>query len=56
MKNILELLEQSSKMYPDKIAFNDTKKRITYSELENAADTLIRVTKEEGISKVEVNN
>ena len=26
------------------------------SELENAADTLIRVTKEEGISKVEVNN
>ena len=37
MKNILELLERSAKMYPDKIAFDDTKKKITYSELENAA-------------------
>ena len=51
MKNILELLEQSSKMYPDKIAFNDTKKRITYSELENAAKRVGSALTEQDFSR-----
>lgn len=31
MKNILELLENSEKLYPDKTAVSDGKRTITYS-------------------------
>ena len=51
MKNILELLERSAKMYPDKIAFNDTEKRITYSELENAAKRVGSALAEQDFSR-----
>lgn len=33
MKNVLEYLERSGALYPDKISFADTDKQITYSEL-----------------------
>ena len=33
MYNALEYLERSAEKYPDKVAFADVKKEITYSEL-----------------------
>lgn len=33
MKNILEMLENSAKLFPDKPAFKDTENKITYNEL-----------------------
>ncbi len=37
MKNILELLENSEKLYPDKTAVSDGKRTITYSRFKTAA-------------------
>lgn len=37
MKNVLEYLEQSAKMYPDKIAVKDTACSYTYEQLQNKA-------------------
>ena len=42
LKNILEYLEKSAGMYPDKIAFADPDKEITYSELVQRARGLGR--------------
>lgn len=50
LKNILEYLEKSAGMYPDKIAFADPDKEITYSELVQRARglgrALYRIVKE----------
>ena len=40
MKNILEYLERSGALYPDKISFADTDKQITYSELVERARSI----------------
>ena len=37
MKNVLEYLEQSAKMYPDKIAVKDAACSYTYEQLQNKA-------------------
>ena len=37
MKNVLEYLENSAKMFPSKIAAKDEKAQCTYSELLNRA-------------------
>lgn len=34
-KNILQLLEKTTKKYPDKVAFGDNKKEVSYEELTN---------------------
>lgn len=48
MKNILELLEASANRFPDRIAFQDEKKQITYSELEDAAKRVGSAISEQG--------
>ena len=48
MKNILELLEASAHCFPNKTAFDDTNKKITYNELENAAKRVGSALAEQG--------
>ena len=43
MYNALEYLERSAEKYPDKVAFADVKKEITYSELVVRERDLIRI-------------
>lgn len=37
MKNVLEYLERSARLYPDKTAFEDLNQKITYAQLEKRA-------------------
>ena len=36
MKNVLEYLERSARLYPDKTAFEDLNQKITYAQLRKA--------------------
>ncbi len=51
MKNILELLETSANSFPNKIAFDDTNKKITYSELKSAAKQVGSALAEQGFAQ-----
>ena len=39
-KNVLEYLDRTARLYPDKMAFDDDKKRITFRELKQEADAI----------------
>ena len=40
MKNVLEYLERSARLYPDKTAFEDLNQKITYAQLEKRAKAI----------------
>ncbi len=40
MKNVLEMLEESSKKYPDKVAFSDPEKKVTFAKLKERAQKI----------------
>lgn len=40
MKNVLEYLERSARLYPDKTAFEDLNQKITYAQLRKRAKAI----------------
>jgi len=40
MKNVLEYLERSARLYPDKTAFEDLNQKITYAQLKKRAKAI----------------